>query len=153
MDTRPAGQRRLMRLLSCVGLACCVLLISAGSAAAQHGGASQCLGPNTNSTALINWVRQFIKGTNIHTDSVRDNVGFKGIDTSSVSLVTNSKTCASAALAIDQLANVSTSGRPVYVVQVGRARLVVQDPGDKAGPWLRTWVFDSSFRAISALGY
>lgn len=139
------------RLSICARLAACVVLLASQPSAAQRVRGSQCLGRDDHSTAMVGWIRNLIKGTNIHVDSLRDRIGFRGIDTSSVTVVTDSKTCAAAAAAIDSLAHMSASGRLVYVVKVGKDRLVVQDPRDKTGEWLRAWVFDSHFNLVTAL--
>jgi hypothetical protein len=141
----------LKRFLTCAALVAGLTLLHADASAAQSG--SLCLGPDTNSTAIVNWVRHIIKGTNVHIDSLRDNIGLGGVDTSSVSVVTKSQTCGDAAAAIDNLANLWGTMRKVYVIQAGRQRYIVQDPNDKAGDWVRTWVFDSRFHLVSALGY
>lgn len=128
-----------------------VLALGVSASPARMTGGSQCLGPDSNSTAIVNWVRNIIKSTDVHVDSLRNKVGLGGVDTLSVSLVTTSRTCASAATAIDQLANISTSGRLVYVVQAGNKRYIVQDPNDAMGNATRTWVFDNRFNVVAAL--
>jgi len=141
------------RVLSCVAIVASSLLLGPNAAMAQRGG-SQCLGPDSTSAAVVDFVRKLIKGTNIHIDSLRDNVGLAGLDTSFVTVVTSSKTCASAATAMDQLLKVSPSGWLLYVIQAGtgtRTRLIVEDPNDKAGEWLRAWVFDSHFNFLKAI--
>lgn len=144
----------LTRVLRCVAVVAGVFLLGANAAAARSEGVSQCLGPDSTATALVDFVRNLINGTNVHIDSLRDNIGLGGLDTSSVTVVTNSRTCASAATAIDQLLHVSPSGRLVYVIQAGtasRTRFIVEDPNNKAGEWLRAWVFDSHFNLLKAL--
>lgn len=142
------------RVLTYAGLIAGLTLLGANVGMAQRGGGgSQCIPADTNSMALVSWVRKVITGgTSVSLDNVRNTLGLSAIDTTSVSLVTSSKTCASAAAAIDQLAHVSASGRLVYVVQAGRQRYVVQDPNDHTGEWHRTWVFDSHFNVLGALG-
>ncbi len=141
----------IKRLVSGVGLTASLLLVSAGTSAAQRGGGSLCLGPDTISTGLINWARQIIKTTDVHADSLRNSIGLNGVDTLSVALVTTSKTCASASAAIDQALHLSPSGHTVYVLQAGRQRFLVQDPTDKSTEYARAWVFDSHFNFVAAL--
>lgn len=142
----------LKRALRCVAFVVCLLASIVNVSVAQRGGGgSQCIAPDSNSTAMVNELRRMIRGTNVHLDSLRDRIGFGGVDTSSVTVVTSSKTCASAAGAIDQLAHIATSGRLVYVVQVGRSRFVVTDPNDKSGEWNRGFVLDSHFNFIASL--
>lgn len=137
------------RMLSCLALIASVVLIGAnGSSSRRSSATSQCIGSDTTSMLLISTVRELITGgKSVSADSLRNRLGLAGIDTTAVTLVTKSSTCASAAAAIDQLAHVSSSGRLVYVIQAGKQRFVLADPNDRAR---RNFVFDTHFSLIGA---
>lgn len=143
------------RILSWAALATGVLLLGATTTPPVKGArSSQCIAADTTSTFLISTIRELITGgKSASRDSLRNRLGLSGIDTTSVTLVTSSHTCASAASAVDQLANVSSSGRLVYVIQAGKQRFVVADPNDHTGEYHRSFVFDSHFSLVGALGY
>ena len=81
-------------------------------------------------------------------------MGLTRVDTSTVSLVTNAAICQSVANATDVLANVTNSGRLVYVVQAGSAgniRYFAQDPNEGAGDYLPAFVFDKKFNLVTTI--
>ncbi len=112
---------------------------------------SQCLGADSVSANLISYITDLINTTNVQLAALRDSVGLTGVSPSSLVLVADKNICAKAAAALDNLANVQSSGRLVYVVQAGNSRYVVEDPNGTAGEHLMAWIYDSRFRLVQGL--
>lgn len=112
---------------------------------------SQCRGADSASADLIGYITELINTTDVQLAAMRDSIGLTGVSPSSLVLVTDKTTCAKAAAALDNLANVQSSGRTVYVVQAGTSRYIVEDPNGTAGEYLMVWVYDSRFRLVQGI--
>jgi hypothetical protein len=112
---------------------------------------TRCLAADAHSANLIAYVTGLINATDPDETSLRDAVGLGGVSPSSLVLVSSAMTCAKAATAVDKLANVTNSGRLVYVVQAGSHRFIVQDPNATAGDHWTVLVFDQHFTFIRSL--
>jgi len=75
------------------------------------------------------------------------------VSSSSVSVVTQSKTCADAAKAYHSAVRVAGNpqiSRMVIVIKVGNTNYVVLDPGEREGEYQVTVIFDRNFQALAA---
>ncbi len=140
-----------LRFMTMTGLLLVAAVTSAQVSSVRGGASSQCLGPDEGSAALINWDKALITSTIPNLAALRDSAGLGGVDTSSVVLVTDPTTCASAASAVDKIMGVRSSGRLVYVVQAGTQRFTVKDPNLASGEHITVWVFDTRFRLVRAI--
>ena len=84
--------------------------------------------------------------TNTEMLEARTKLQIPAVDATSVTIVTSSSTCLSAAKAVSsRLGRTPPGGRSVVVVKVGTV-YVVKDPLEKAGEFTRGFVFDSKWR-------
>lgn len=82
-------------------------------------------------------------------DSLRTRYGIVRVDASQVEIVSDARTCASAARKFKhELGEHGKSDRQVYVVRVGE-RYIVSDPTAKAGEFEVHMVFDKHFKLLA----
>lgn len=129
----------MRKLLSVLG----AVLLIAGEASGQ----SPCKSSSGTSTGLL----QSLKVSLVWMDST-DNarVGLIKVDTSQVTLVSDSSVCHSALIAYRQVVMDSGSTAPTeaYVIQAGSSRLVVVHPEYGRGEWAVHIVLNASTYAV-----
>src|SRR5690348_5000407 len=94
----------------------------------------------------------WVSDTDSYSADIRQHLNLPHLPADSVSIVTDSATCARAALAYGRNLNVpdTTTSRQVFVVRVGPTRYIVVDPNVSNGEFLINMVFDSSFSIVFA---
>lgn len=126
-----------------------VLMLCGTAATAQQ---TQCQPADSNSANLIQYVTYVVTSIDPGMSSMRSSLGLTGVNPSSITLASDSKTCKAAAEALDALAGTPQSGRKVFVVKAGTFRYVVEDaaivPPASRGS---AFVFDRKFVFIRAL--
>lgn len=95
----------------------------------------------------------WVSDTDSYSADIRQHLNLPHLPADSVSIVTDSATCARAALAYGRNLNVpdTTTSRQVFVVRVGPTRYIVVDPNVRNGEFMINMVFDSSFSTVFAI--
>ena len=111
---------------------------------------TMCLGPDEVSTEHIRRIVSWTAATDSLAQATRTAFHLPAVPADSVSLVTDSTTCASLAQANRQLHPTSTAGLavPVYVIRVGPTRFVVFDRMTMAGSWRIFDVYDATLAFV-----
>jgi hypothetical protein len=144
------GDKNMTRAIRFASIALVQLCFFATPLPAQQ--QSQCQPADSVSENLVRFVTDLVTSTDPGMASLRSTLGLSGVSPSSISLVSDSKTCKNAAEAFDVLAGTPQSGRKVFVVKAGSSRYVVQAPA--LGPVdtkVGAFVFDRRFVFIRAV--
>lgn len=112
---------------------------------------NQCLPADSLSADLIGYVTGLITTTDSARAVLRAAAGLTGVNPSSVALSSDSTTCAKVAAALDAMANVTNSGRLIYVVTAGTKRIIAEDPNGIAGEHLLVTVFDNHEKFVKLI--
>jgi hypothetical protein len=143
--------KRMAQLASLIG----ILLAIAGWSRADSAPpistlTTQCLGPDSNSAELIAYLQFLVTGSDTGTVAQRGMWGLPATSSGSVTLVTDSRTCAKAADAYS--ADITPAspmvGRNAYVIKVSTV-YVVWDPNVKVGEWSAYRTMDSKFNVTA----
>jgi hypothetical protein len=135
-----------------------LVVVAVGASSATSGDAvvveeqSGCVALDSGWVASSRTDQGWVSDTDSYSADIRQHLNLPHLPADSVSIVTDSATCARAALAYGRNLNVpdTTTSRQVFVVRVGPTRYIVVDPNVSNGEFLINMVFDSSFSTVFA---
>lgn len=141
----------------------CMLLVGAVLCSAARGrpGVAQpmmtCrLLDDSTGTMLVQAITHMASGSDANSRRTRQRLGVPQLAAGDIALVTDEQTCRKAVTARNATQGVSTTGRRVYLVKVGRTRFAVLDPADDpttaTSTWKMVWFYDTKWVFISTHG-
>jgi hypothetical protein len=120
----------------------CVGLTSIAAFSTNHA-TTYCRSPGIQSTVARIGIIAFLTSANSTVAQFRSDLGFHGLDSTRVLLVTDEAKCERGSAVIDSVRGYAVSGSPVYVWTIGPARYAV-DPGVHSGREERAvYLFDT----------
>ena len=127
-----------------VSVATCVPVV------ASRARSSQCKAADWRSAQINDYLDTLLLSDDSGDVAMRDTVGIAGVQPSEVESITDERTCAALASAIDHLEGVNRPGRVVYAFSVG-STFAALDPNIKAGEWIPLLFYDIQYRLLWAL--
>lgn len=114
--------------------------------------ASQCLAPNGYAEDTRAYILEVINGTDSALSELRMNINLPPAPPTEVVFESDSTQCAAAARAHAIATETDTlTPAPVYLLRVGSTRFVVFN-GFRVGEFITAFIFDTTFRELSAFG-
>lgn len=113
--------------------------------------ASVCWGSDASAIRLRSFVRQLSTGTDTVSVALRNAVQLVRVDSTKITLVTDSKTCASLLTGYNSAASTPGRARRLYVVSAAGRSFAVVDSAERAGEWRPTMFFDAKFKMTRAV--
>ena len=116
-----------------------------------------CLAADSNSTHYVDRISAVVTGTDSTSQLMRTRLQLPQLSASSITLVTDSRTCTSASSALDAAQGATNASRRLYVFKLGNTRFGVVDlnnyppTSDATDASISIWFFDNKWHYLSAM--